>query len=168
MSRKVANALKTRVEQTGGDITKAVAIITVGTNFPDAIAVSPLACRNLWPILLTNRADGSALHESALAALSDLGITRAIKVGTYATLPGTVAGLANTFEANIRWSVSAADGSPLDQGFTLATAGNGTWGSFSFAVNLVDYRGDATLRVWEDDMSTGEARNTAEIPIVIR
>jgi putative cell wall-binding protein len=90
MSRKVANALKTKVV----DLTGATAIITRGDNFPDAIGVSPLACANLWPIILTNRG-GAVLHPSAAATLADLGITKTIKVGTYATMPGGVTGLAN-------------------------------------------------------------------------
>ncbi len=91
MSRKVGGALQTKV----GDMTGATAIIAIGTNFPDAIGVSPLACAKLWPVILTDKADASALHASALAALTDLGITKALKVGTYATLPVTVTGVAN-------------------------------------------------------------------------
>jgi hypothetical protein len=73
----------------------ATAVITVGTNFPDAIGVAPLACGKLWPIILTDSAGSAALHASAAGALADLGITKAIKVGTYATLPAGVTGLAN-------------------------------------------------------------------------
>ena len=91
MSRLVANALESKV----GDMTAATAIITIGTNFPDAIGVSPLACSQLWPVILTDSPTNAALHASAAGALADLGITKALKVGTYATLPGTVAGLAN-------------------------------------------------------------------------
>jgi hypothetical protein len=87
----VANALEAKV----GDMTSATAIITVGTNFPDAIGVSPLACSKLWPILLTNSGGGGALHTSAAGALTDLGISTALKVGTYAALPAGVTGLAN-------------------------------------------------------------------------
>ena len=90
MSAKVANALETKV----GDMTGATAIITRGDMFPDAIGVSPLACAKLWPIILTN-GGGGALHASAAAALADLGITKALKVGTYATLPAGVTGVAN-------------------------------------------------------------------------
>ena len=82
MSANVAHELKTKV----GDMTGATAIITIGTNFPDAIGVSPLACAKLWPVILTDKHHGGALHASALAALTDLGITKALKVGTYATL----------------------------------------------------------------------------------
>jgi len=91
MSRKVANELEKKV----GDMTGATAIVTVGTTFPDAIGVSPLACSNLWPIILTDSGGGGAVHAGAAGALTDLGITKALKVGTYATLPAGVTGLAN-------------------------------------------------------------------------
>jgi beta propeller repeat protein len=91
MSRKVANALEAKL----GDMTGATAIVTRGDMFPDAIGVSPLACSQLWPIILTNSGGGGALHTSAAGALADLGITKALKVGTYAALPAGVSGLAN-------------------------------------------------------------------------
>jgi len=90
MSYKVAGALAARLGGLGG----AVAMITRGDVFPDAIGVSPLACARGWPILLTNSATG-ALHSSATAALTDLGVSKALKVGTYVTLPDAVTGLAN-------------------------------------------------------------------------
>jgi hypothetical protein len=90
MSRKVANALKSKAGSMAS-----LAIITRGDMFPDAIAVSPLACAHRWPVILTNKGDGSPLHPSAIAALSDLGITQALKVGTYATLPAGVGGVGN-------------------------------------------------------------------------
>ncbi|MBN1629355.1 MAG: cell wall-binding repeat-containing protein, partial [Thermoleophilia bacterium] len=98
MSRKVANALGDRVDAIGGDISEATGIVTIGSNFPDAIGVSPLACSELWPIILTDKAAGTpppALHASATATFSDLGITKAIKVGTYSVDAPGVTGLAN-------------------------------------------------------------------------
>ena len=82
MSYKVAKALGEKV----GDMSAATAIVTTGTNFPDAIGVSPLACAKKWPILLTNNAQ-PALNAKSAQAISELGITQALKVGTYATLP---------------------------------------------------------------------------------
>lgn len=90
MSYKVAEAL----DFATGGLGDAVALITRGDVFPDAIGISPLACFQGWPILLTDSAAG-ALNASAAAALADLGITQAVKVGTYAPLPDGVAGLAN-------------------------------------------------------------------------
>jgi N-acetylmuramoyl-L-alanine amidase len=85
LSREVALALEAKV----GDLSGATAIITRGDMFPDAIGVAPLACAKLWPILLTNGPAG-ALHPSSVTALGELGITTALKVGTYATLPAQI------------------------------------------------------------------------------
>jgi putative cell wall-binding protein len=87
MSYKVAQALAGKV----GDMTGATAIVTIGTKFPDAIGVSPLACAQLWPIILTSSAGGEDVHPSAAATLAELGITKALKVGTYAKLAPSVA-----------------------------------------------------------------------------
>jgi N-acetylmuramoyl-L-alanine amidase len=91
MSYLVAKALGNKV----GDMTGATAIITRGTMFPDALAVSPLACAKLWPVLLTGSADASPLNTYSAQALTELGITSALKVGTYVTLPAGVTALAN-------------------------------------------------------------------------
>jgi N-acetylmuramoyl-L-alanine amidase/putative cell wall-binding protein len=90
MSRRVAEALSVKL----GDMSGATAIIARGDSFPDALGVSPLACANKWPILLTKGPAGS-LNASAAAALSTLHITRVLKVGTYAVLPAGVSGIAN-------------------------------------------------------------------------
>ena len=90
-SYKLAAALDSVVP---GGLEAATAIITRGNLYPDAIGVSPLACRKKWPILLTNAAAG-ALHAKAARALDELGITKALKVGTYVTLPVGVDGVAN-------------------------------------------------------------------------
>ena len=91
MSYLVAKALGAKV----GDMTGATAIITRGDLFPDALGVSPLACAKLWPVLLTESADASPLNAYSAQALGELGITSVLKVGTYATLPEGVTGLAN-------------------------------------------------------------------------
>jgi putative cell wall-binding protein len=96
MSYKVAKALGNRV----GDMTGATGIITPGTLFPDAIGVSPLACAKLWPVLLTESGGGGTLNAYAAQALTELGITTALKVGTYVTLPDGVTGLANLSGTN--------------------------------------------------------------------
>jgi hypothetical protein len=90
MSYEVAKAMENRL----GSLAGATAIVTRGDVFPDAIAVSPLACARKWPVLLTNGATGD-LHSKAAAAMSELGIGSALKVGTYAILPQTVAGVGN-------------------------------------------------------------------------
>lgn len=90
MSRRVAETLGVKL----GDASGATAIIARGDSFADALGVSPLACANKWPILLTKGPAGT-LNASAASALSTLHITRALKVGTYAVLPAGVRGVAN-------------------------------------------------------------------------
>jgi aminopeptidase YwaD len=95
LSYRVAVALGAKV----GDMSGATAVIARGDVFADVIGVSPLACANRWPVLLT-KGSGGALHASAVKALTELGISRAIKVGTYAVLPGWVTGRANLSGSN--------------------------------------------------------------------
>lgn len=52
MSYRVAKALAAKAG-TANKMTTATAVITIGTNYPDALGVAPLACAKLWPILLT-------------------------------------------------------------------------------------------------------------------
>jgi hypothetical protein len=97
MSHNVAHALAAKVG-TAGKMPTATAIVTRGDAFPDAIAVSSLASAKKWPILLTG--GSTSLPMSTRLALSELGITQAIKVGTYARLPVGVTGRANLSGAN--------------------------------------------------------------------
>ena len=90
LSYEVAKALGAKV----GDLSGATAVIARGDAFADVLGTSPLVCANRWPVLLTNGPTG-ALHASAVQALTELGISQAIKVGTYAVLPDWLTGLAN-------------------------------------------------------------------------
>ena len=45
-----------------------------------------------------------------------------------------VTGISNTFEANVQYRLVGPDDAVLDEGFTTATAGTGTWGDFAFDV----------------------------------
>ena len=72
--------------------------------------------------------------------------------------PLTVSGMANTFEATVRWSVSTTEGSLLEEGFTTATAGSGTWGTFELTTDLPAYEGSVVLTLWQDSMEDGGDR----------
>jgi len=86
----VAKALEARVGKGMID----TALLTPGDRFPDAIGVSPLAAHERWPILLTPSGT-DALSGQAIAAMSELGVTWVVKIGTYAVLPPAFTGLAN-------------------------------------------------------------------------
>lgn len=79
-----------------------------------------------------------------------------------------VAGEANTFEATVRWALTDPEGLILDEGFTTATAGNGTWGTFEFtvAVPTVDRAGLGALILWEDSAEDGRQVNIVEVPVM--
>ena len=138
MSYRVALALGQKVG-TAGKMTGATAIITRGDLFPDAIGVSPLVCAQKWPVLLTNGPTGD-LHPSAVAALTELGITSVLKVGTYAVLPEGVVGLAN-LSGNDRYYTNrnVADWSMANAGLTFSHLGITTGDKFPDALAAGPY-----------------------------
>ena len=94
--------------------------------------------------------------------------------GETVSAPLTIRGTANTFEANFRVSVTAADGSTLYDSFVTATSGSGERGTFEETFELAEgaATGPVTLTVWEDNASSGEGGtppklNVVEIPLVL-
>jgi len=88
--------------------------------------------------------------------------------GGLVSSPVEVSGIANTFEANVRYELRDGAGAVVDDGFTTATAGNGTWGDFTLdATYPAAAAGPATLVVFEDDAETGAPRNEYEVPVVL-
>lgn len=86
--------------------------------------------------------------------------------GETVSSPFDASGIANTFEANVRYEVTDAAGEVLDEGFTTATAGTGVWGDFSFTVHLGSApAGAGQMVVWQDDAETGERADVYEVPI---
>jgi outer membrane protein assembly factor BamB/putative cell wall-binding protein len=136
LSYRVAKALEAKV----GDMTAATAIITRGDMFPDALGVSPLACAKSWPILLTSSGSGAAVHTKVVQALTELGITKALKVGTYAALPAQITGVANLSGAD-RYHTNAniATWAKANAGLTLAHTGIATGDKFPDALAAGPY-----------------------------
>jgi SpoIID/LytB domain protein len=135
MSYQVAEAL----DFATGGLSDATAIITRGDNFPDAISVSPLACRQGWPILL-HEGIGGTLDVHSAAALADFGITRAIKVGTYATLPAGVQSLANLSGADRYYTCSnVAAWAQTNAGLSYSHLGIATGNKFPDALAAGPY-----------------------------
>lgn len=86
----------------------------------------------------------------------------------------TVTGESNTFEANVRWELLDAAGAVVDEGFTTASGGMGTWGGFSFTVDLAPLHesGGAdedggTIVVFETSPRDGTRQNVVEVPFVV-
>ena len=77
-----------------------------------------------------------------------------------------VTGISNTFEANVLYEVQGSDGEVLDEGFTTATAGTGTWGEFAFEASWdAGATGGATLLVYQEDMESGGRQDVYEVPL---
>lgn len=86
--------------------------------------------------------------------------------GEAVTSPVDLGGLSNTFEANVRYTVTAADGTVLADGFTTATSGTGTWGTFSESVALDGSpTGAGTVTAFEESAEDGSRVNVYEVPV---
>ncbi|MGK0274771.1 MAG: hypothetical protein ACI9N0_001152 [Ilumatobacter sp.] len=88
--------------------------------------------------------------------------------------PLVIRGESNTFEATVRYAITSGggDGLVVTEGFTTATGGNGTWGSFEVIVDLSDFPSDyqsgpGSVIMWEDSPRDGSQLNIVEVPIVL-
>jgi len=87
--------------------------------------------------------------------------------GQVVVAPFDITGISNTFEATLQWSVRTTEGDLLDEGFTTATAGSGTWGTFSITADTGQAAGNAVITLWEESPEDGDRVNTYEVPIVL-
>lgn len=85
-----------------------------------------------------------------------------------------IRGESNTFEANVRYVVTAGggDGVVVTEGFTTATAGSGTWGTFETSVDLAAHPdtfrvGPGAVVVFEHSARDGSMINVVEHPITL-
>jgi germination protein M len=86
--------------------------------------------------------------------------------GATVTSPLEVSGIANTFEANVQYSMTDGDGLIVDEGFTTASAGNGVWGDFSLTTSFaVPRAGLGAVIVFQEDAATGDQADVYEVPV---
>ena len=80
-----------------------------------------------------------------------------------------VRGESNTFEGNVRWELLDVDGVTVDEGFTTASGGMGTWGEFSFTVDLDPLAGldRGSVVVFETSPRDGSRQNVVEVPFLL-
>jgi hypothetical protein len=80
--------------------------------------------------------------------------------------PVTVSGTANTFEAVFNYELKDADGRILTKGFTTATSGSGTRGTYEFKVRYRASRPmEGRLIVFEVSQADGSRLDEVEIPL---
>lgn len=86
--------------------------------------------------------------------------------GEEVSSPVTISGMSNTFEANVLYTVTDPEGLIVAEGFTTATAGNGTWGTFEVTADYTTERsGLGAVIAFQEDMATGGQRDVYEVPV---
>lgn len=89
-------------------------------------------------------------------------------VGESVRGPIEVSGSAKVFEANVSLALLAPDGTEIASGFTTASCGSGCRGRFATRLAApADYRGPATLQVFESSANDGSKLNVVEIPLEV-
>jgi len=78
-----------------------------------------------------------------------------------------VSGTSNTFEATYQWAILDGDDEILEQDFGTASSGTGTRGTWSFEVDLGDYTGPATVKVYESSAKDGSEINVVIVPVTV-
>lgn len=83
--------------------------------------------------------------------------------------PVVIAGMSNTFEAGINYQVLALDRTVLLEGYTMATSGTGTWGTFEHAIEALPAgtTGEVIVRVFEYSPKDGEPVNIVEVVVEV-
>jgi len=81
--------------------------------------------------------------------------------------PIRIAGRSNTFEATVYYEVLGVGGAKLLEGYVMATAGTGEWGTFDARLaNLpAGTKGPLQLRVFDRSAETGEPVSVSEVRI---
>ena len=76
--------------------------------------------------------------------------------------------MSNTFEATVNYTLTDSTGAVLDEGFTTATSGSGTWGTFEFDIAFdVEGAESVLLSVYESSPRDGSRINQTTIPLEV-
>jgi germination protein M len=106
------------------------------------------------------------VERSDFADVTPLVLVESPVPGQQVGSPLTISGTANTFEATVNYSVTDDGGSIVDEGLTTATAGNGTFGTFSVTSAFeVDRPGLGAVTGFEISARDGRQVNTYEVPV---
>jgi hypothetical protein len=113
-------------------------------------------------VVVDGEGAGRDAFEAALPAI----LVESPTPGAAVTSPVTVSGLANTFEATIRYTVTDPEGLILEEGFHTGGGTADDWGPFEFAVEFDTERsGLGAVIVFESSPEDGSQVNVVEIPV---
>lgn len=78
-------------------------------------------------------------------------------------------GMSNTFEAGINYQIISTDSTVIYEGYTMATSGTGTWGTFDHMIDTLpaDVNGEVVLKVFEYSPKDSEPINAVFIPLTV-
>jgi germination protein M len=108
------------------------------------------------------------VDRSDFAGVTPLVLVESPVPGESVTSPLEITGMANTFEATVNYAVTDGEGLIVDEGFTTATAGNGTFGTFSVTSEfLVDRAGVGSVIGFEVSARDGTQVSVYEVPVEI-
>lgn len=185
----LATAVPTGVELLGVDISDGTATVDLSSDFASGGGSLSMQLRVAQVVFTLTQFDsvdqvdvhldgqavdgigGEGVPSEDLTRADFAGVTPFVLVespvpGETVTSPVHLTGMSNTFEANVRFTVTAADGTVLADGHTTATAGTGTWGTFSVDVPLDGSpTGDGTVTAFEDSAEDGAAVNVYDVPV---
>ena len=135
---------------------------------------SPSTTSQPNPTSSTSTTTSTPATSSTQAAPTTTSVPAMIKVdeplaGASITSPFTLSGSANVYEAALNAELTSSDGSVLDSTAFHATAGTGTWGTFSTSITFpAGHAGAATLTVYSVSAKDGSRINQVVIPVNLR
>jgi hypothetical protein len=77
--------------------------------------------------------------------------------------------MSNTFEAGINYQILSPTGVVIYEGYTMATSGTGTWGTFNHFIETLpeSLSGEVVLKIFEYSPKDSEPVNAVLIPLTI-
>jgi hypothetical protein len=87
--------------------------------------------------------------------------------GDSVTSPIRVTGTANVFEATVSFEIRDAADKVVMRGFTTATSGTGTRGTFDTELAVPGLEGPATIVAFEASAEDGRPLHVVEVPITV-
>ncbi|HTK15801.1 MAG TPA: Gmad2 immunoglobulin-like domain-containing protein [Acidimicrobiia bacterium] len=106
------------------------------------------------------------VDRAAFANITPLILVESPTPGATVGTPLNVRGMSNTFEAGINYTLYDSTGAVLVEGYTTATAGTGTWGTFDFDVAYTVPRAEpGRLSVYEISAKDGSRVHETSVPL---
>ena len=129
--------------------------------------MTPLA---FWPLLAA--CDGSVGSEGAATKTGSEDPLPPIVIesplpGDSVASPIHVTGTANVFEATVSFEVRDHAGDVVMRGFTTATSGNGTRGTFETELAVPELAGPATIVAFEASAEDGSPLHVVQVPVTV-